>query len=411
MVPKEDTLPETAVPWSVAAAGVGGFATGFALAWFLRAVPAAAMLALIGCTGAPMWWLEWRRHRDKAESRSAALPGEEQRLRRTWRMQGLMTAVLLWLVTLCVLPLANRAVVAGFWNALGMLWPLALLAAAHYVLRPAPGPLCGLELPGRWWTHRTPGEHFPWHVLRDQLVKAFFLPLMVGFAWNWAMQADWSKEPILVWYFSTLALLYLADTVFGTVGYLSTARALDAHIRSSNPYPLGWAAALVCYPPLFTWLQQAGFDYHDGQLWMDWLGPSQPLLYAWGGAVLLLTAIYALSTVVFGIRFSNLTNRGILTHGPYRFTKHPAYISKNLSWWLISVPFVSNAGAGTAALHCAILLCMNGIYWLRARTEERHLMQDPTYRAYAAWIAEHGLFARLGRMLPSTGARERRYGH
>ena len=41
------------------------------------------------------------------------------------------------------------------------------------------------------------------------------------------------------------------------------------------------------------------------------------MLLALIGAVLVaLTAIYAWATVAFGIRFSNLTHRGILTHGP-----------------------------------------------------------------------------------------------
>lgn len=122
-----------------------------------------------------------------------------------------------------------------------------------------------------------------------------------------------------------------------------------------------------------------------------------PLYYAWGGSILILTGVYALSTVVFGIRFSNLTHRGIITHGPYRLTKHPAYISKNLSWWLISVPFVSGASATAALAHCGILLCINFVYWVRAKTEEQHLLADPKYREYAAWIEEHGLFARLVR--------------
>jgi hypothetical protein len=42
-----------------------------------------------------------------------------------------------------------------------------------------------------------------------------------------------------------------------------------------------------------------------------------------------------------------------------------------------------------------LLLGLNGIYWLRAWTEERHLGRDPEYRRYAAWIAQHGLFRRL----------------
>ncbi|OAG62503.1 putative membrane domain protein [Burkholderia pseudomallei] len=55
-------------------------------------------------------------------------------------------------------------------------------------------------------------------------------------------------------------------------------------------------------------------------------------------------------------------------------------------------------------MHSAALVAVNLLYWLRAKTEERHLMRDPDYRAYAEWIARHGMFARLGRML----GRERR---
>ena len=62
------------------------------------------------------------------------------------------------------------------------------------------------------------------------------------------------------------------------------------------------------------------------------------LLVASGGALLFLTAIYAWATVAFGMRFSNLTYRGILTHGPYRWTRHPAYLSKNLFWWCRRCP-------------------------------------------------------------------------
>ena len=42
----------------------------------------------------------------------------------------------------------------------------------------------------------------------------------------------------------------------------------------------------------------------------------------------------------------------------------------------------------------------NLVYFLRARTEERHLSHDPVYVAYALWINEHGIFHRLGKLLP-----------
>jgi protein-S-isoprenylcysteine O-methyltransferase Ste14 len=86
----------------------------------------------------------------------------------------------------------------------------------------------------------------------------------------------------------------------------------------------------------------------------------------------------------------------------YRFTKHPAYVSKNLSWWLASTPWV--VGGGTfweAVRRCVLLGCVNFIYFMRARTEERHLSGDPTYVAYAQWMNEHGVLAFLGRWLPA----------
>ncbi len=101
---------------------------------------------------------------------------------------------------------------------------------------------------------------------------------------------------------------------------------------------------------------------------------------AWAAAIIALTVIYALCTVSFGLRFSNLTHRGIITDGPYRFTKHPAYLAKNLSWWLISVPFVSEQGWGAALRNCMLLALLNLIYYARARTEERHLSRDPDVR-------------------------------
>jgi len=101
------------------------------------------------------------------------------------------------------------------------------------------------------------------------------------------------------------------------------------------------------------------------------------------------------STAAFGLRFSNLTHRGIITNGPYRWSKHPAYIAKNLSWWLISVPFIAGAGWMQAVQSCLLLAGVNLIYFLRAKTEERHLGSDPVYRDYARFIDRHGLFASL----------------
>ncbi len=59
----------------------------------------------------------------------------------------------------------------------------------------------------------------------------------------------------------------------------------------------------------------------------------------------------------------------------------------------------------------AILALVSGIYYWRARTEERHLMSDPAYAEYAAWMQRHGLVPRFFANLAGlAGNRLRRSG-
>src|SRR3546814_13369987 len=116
-------------------------------------------------------------------------------------------------------------------------------------------------------------------------------------------------------------------------------------------------------------------DLHHGtQDWAWWFSAHPYLLWIIGGVLVVLTAIYAWATVAFGLRFSNLTHRGILTHGPYRWTKHQAYVSKNLYWWLSTLPFlVSNGSFTDMVRNSAIMASVSGVYYWSARTEERQL--------------------------------------
>jgi protein-S-isoprenylcysteine O-methyltransferase Ste14 len=176
---------------------------------------------------------------------------------------------------------------------------------------------------------------------------------------------------------------------------------LDAHIRSANPYAAGWMAALICYPPFILMNGGGPLDYHPGTAdWTYWLEASPLAMALLGLAMVFLTGIYAWATIAFGIRFSNLTNRGILTHGPYAWTKHPAYVSKNIFWWLSTFPFLAVTGNPVDMIRNTVVLAMvSGVYYWRARTEERHLMADPAYRDYAAWMARHGPLSRLVRAI------------
>ncbi|KTT94659.1 protein-S-isoprenylcysteine methyltransferase, partial [Sphingomonas yabuuchiae] len=159
-----------------------------------------------------------------------------------------------------------------------------------------------------------------------------------------------------------------------------------------------WAAALICYPPTILMGDNGPLNYRPGTAeWSYWFA-GHPVVLAVIGAVLVgLTAIYAWSTVAFGIRFSNLTHRGILTHGPYAVSRHPAYLSKNIFWWIATIPILSTGTWVDAARSCLLLGVVNGVYCWRARTEERHLSADPAYRDYYDWMERYGAVPRFFR--------------
>jgi protein-S-isoprenylcysteine O-methyltransferase Ste14 len=237
------------------------------------------------------------------------------------------------------------------------------------------------------------------------LIKGYFLPLMFVYLTNTIgdlLNAGFlsGRQNFLSFYDFGWSLAFAIDLVFITAGYSLTLRLIDSHIRSAEPTLFGWAVALVCYEPFWTLTYGQYLAYDDQLYWGDWLSGAPALQVLWGSAILALLAIYVWASVTFGCRFSNLTHRGILTNGPYRWSKHPAYLSKNLVFWLVSIPFVSTGAFDETLRRCLLLLGLNAIYFLRARTEERHLSRDPIYVAYALWIEQHGLLRIIGRALP-----------
>jgi protein-S-isoprenylcysteine O-methyltransferase Ste14 len=243
------------------------------------------------------------------------------------------------------------------------------------------------------------------HHFLGWLVKVFFLALMFTYLMNntnYLMNNDFStaKNEFPLFYDYMYNLLYSIDLLFVTVGYLLTLKIFDSHIRTTEPTLFGWVVALHCYQPFWSMFSNSYIAYDDSYFWGNMLAGNYELYKIYGVIILLLITIYVLASVSFGVRFSNLTNRGIITNGPYRFMKHPAYLSKNLSWWLISVPFISMERADLAIKHCLLLIILNIVYYLRARTEERHLSLDPVYVEYGTAMNEKGIFRKLYKILP-----------
>jgi hypothetical protein len=240
---------------------------------------------------------------------------------------------------------------------------------------------------------------------RGWLVKAFFLPLMLVWLHGEARTLVHFDFNTVAWenlhlYEFLYSLIFGIDLLFATAGYMMSFKVIDAHIRTAEPTMTGWVVALFCYQPFYSLMERQYVHYDAGFAFGTWLSPWVGFRWVWAGAIIFLITIYVLATIAFGVRFSNLTHRGILTNGPYRFTKHPAYVSKNLSWWLASVPFLPHKGVVPALQHCMLLGCVNTMYFLRARTEERHLSRDPVYVEYALWMNDHSWMRWLCKIFP-----------
>ena len=270
----------------------------------------------------------------------------------------------------------------------------------------------GLFFTGQW-------KQLSWasvgHHTRSWLIKAFFLPMMLSYLYgNYEMVINWNYSTegnFFRWFDLALTCLYIADLIPACVGYMMNAKLFDNNIRSSESTVRGWLVCLICYTPFWHVLMYGNYlPYMDGYNWTDWLGQSE-WKWVWAGFILLALTLYASASVCFGTRWSNLTYRGLISHGPYAITKHPAYVFKNVSWWLISVPFIVHGDIGEAIRQIAMILVVNFIYYQRAITEERHLSQWPEYREYATYMNERSVFRWVGKAIPLFRYDASRYGY
>ena len=205
-------------------------------------------------------------------------------------------------------------------------------------------------------------------------VKLFFLPLLVSWVINNTFhQISISKTLVFdlvalnAW---LLAFFIYVDTLLFCFGYIFEFKFLKNEIRSVEPTFLGWLVCLWCYPP-FNSFSYRIFDHKLIDISHAW--PASVLM-AMSLLITALWGIFAWASVALGAKASNLTNRGTVSSGPYRFVRHPAYASKLLVFYIQGI-FLGQYFLG-------LMIGFTIIYLLRAWTEERHLSLDPDYIAY-----------------------------
>ncbi|MDO7843496.1 methyltransferase family protein [Sphingomonas immobilis] len=409
-----DPRPASAVSTGCGLAGLAGLLTWITLARIYGMDGPYAALCNVAACGLPM--VLWSVFVDKVHRNpSTGIDWDHPKpLRDTFEI-SLTKLAGLW-ITWAGIGLIY-GVVRSYWedNYLFSMWCLGTAAPALFVLsipyvlwldRHLVEPKDGAWTLGAWLMGlKEPIDHEAIYAhLRSWAVKGFFLAFMLAIVpggFGDFIRGDTSQilhDPVALsnW---LITFMFVIDVAFATVGYVLTMRPLDSHIRSANPFAAAWLAALICYPPFVLMGEGGVLDYHPGTRgpdgWTIWMQGHPVMLAVTGVTLVGLTAIYAWATMAFGFRFSNLTHRGILTHGPYKFTRHPAYLSKNLFWFLSTLPFLTTGNWVDGVRATALMLVVAGVYYWRAKTEERHLGMDPAYRAYSEWMERNGAVPRF----------------
>lgn len=225
-------------------------------------------------------------------------------------------------------------------------------------------------------------------------VKIVFVPFMYsGFLTNLSLLLN------TVWQFNVDAIGLLLfnfgisiDMLIGIFGYLFSSAIINNQIIDTDSNLLGWIFALLCYPPL-VWIMRQVNDQQDSLTWSDILPHGSLVFWVMFCIINLTWLIYWLATFEFGMTFSNLSYRRLIDKGVYRYSKHPAYLSKNLYWWLYTLPFMGVAFVSVEWWKNVLgLTFVSLIYYGRAKSEERHLMKFPEYRQYCNEIDKEGIF-------------------
>lgn len=221
--------------------------------------------------------------------------------------------------------------------------------------------------------------------------KEFFIysadALRHGMSYFWEFiyqQSDFIYKTLIVF-------LFVVDLLCFSIGYFTETAFLNNKIKSCDISFAGIFFCLLCYPPFnkitntfIGWAQNDNnAAFHD---------PYCAVTIIIRIICIILLTIFSLASVALWTKASNLTNRGTVSTFPYNIVRHPAYVSKVSFWFLTAmaafiVPFSEIAEApGEYFLRMFYALITIAvwafIYYMRALTEERHLLKDPEYQAY-----------------------------
>lgn len=237
------------------------------------------------------------------------------------------------------------------------------------------------------------------NLIKTYLIKGIFIPTMVlsalagwrfwrekgGALFTQAWFAGSGLPDVAmdfgVIYEALIVLVVAVDTTVGTIGYISSSKLLGTQVTKTDSTWSGWLVALACYPPFAKLFEVKGLAAVE-TIWPQEFARQYPLASILCCVfVLAMWVIFTWATFVFGLRFSNLTNRGTITIGPYAIVRHPAYSSKTIAWWITLAP-VAILNPSILPWAGPALALITAIYVARALTEEVNMSYDPNYEIY-----------------------------
>lgn len=258
--------------------------------------------------------------------------------------------------------------------------------------------------------------------VREWLLRCFFLLInFYGAVWYLANLRAYGLPDISGDFIDFITRLDLA--IFGLIvfsilpGYIFASRLIGTELKKVDRTWFGWAINLSCYPPvnaaLFgAWIRyvpatETGLVYHGMPAWAYHTLSYPALHLVVAGMIIFFALIHLWGEAIVGIRAANISMRGIITTGPFAFTRHPIYVSKCFQWAFLYFPVLNAVGIVNPVQSGILFLLVCAVYAGRALGEERLLATDGNYVKYALYMDDKSLFAFVGRWIPIMSFRWR----
>lgn len=251
--------------------------------------------------------------------------------------------------------------------------------------------------------------------VREWLLRCFFLLInFYALVWYIAYLRTNGLPNISGDFVTFITRLDLA--IFGMIvasilpGYIFASRLIGTELKKVDRTWFGWAINLSCYPPINAalfgaWIRyipapETASVYAGTPAWAFHTAGSPAFLLIIATLIIIFAIIHLWGEAIVGIRAANMSMRGIVTTGPFAFTRHPIYVSKCFQWACLYFPVLNAVGIVNPIQSGILFLLVCAIYAGRALGEERLLATDPNYVKYALFMDKESVFAFVGRWFP-----------